>query len=82
MAKGPIAKFLSAEAIQIIKNNANAKDGDAVFFVCNKVNEAASFAGKARMKIAEEMDIIEKNVFKFCWTVDFPMVFTMKKLIL
>jgi len=72
-AKGPIAKFLSAEAIQIIKNNANAKDGDAVFFVCNKVNEAASFAGKARMKIAEEMDIIEKNVFKFCWTVDFPM---------
>jgi aspartyl-tRNA synthetase len=72
-AKGPIAKFLSAEAIQIIKNNANAKDGDAVFFVCNKVNEAASFAGKARMRIAEEMDIIERNVFKFCWTVDFPM---------
>jgi aspartyl-tRNA synthetase len=72
-AKGPIAKFLSAEAIQIIKNNANAKDGDAVFFVCNKVNEASIFAGKARMRIAEEMDIIEKNVFKFCWTVDFPM---------
>ena len=72
-AKGPIAKFLSVEAIEIIKNNAKAKDGDAVFFVCNKVNEASSFAGKARMRIAEEMDIIEKNVFKFCWTVDFPM---------
>ena len=42
-AKGPIAKFLSAEAIQIIKNNATAKDGDAIFFVCNKINEALLF---------------------------------------
>jgi aspartyl-tRNA synthetase len=72
-AKGPIGKFLSIEAIEIIKNKANAKDGDAIFFVCNKKKEAENFAGKARMKIAEEMDIIEKNVFKFCWTVDFPM---------
>ena len=72
-AKGPIGKFLSKEAIDIIKNKANAKDGDAIFFICNKVKEAENFAGKSRMKIAEEMDIIEKNVFKFCWTVDFPM---------
>ena len=72
-AKGPIGKFLSEDAIEIIKDKANAKDGDAVFFVCNKVREAESFSGKARMKIAEDLDIIEKNVFKFCWTVDFPM---------
>ena len=72
-AKGPIGKFLSKEAIDIIKNKANAKDGDAIFFICNKVKEAENFAGKSRMKIAEDMDIIEKNVFKFCWTVDFPM---------
>ena len=72
-AKGPIGKFLSKEAIEIIKSKANAKDGDAVFFVCNQVKEAESFAGKARMKVAEDMNVIEKNVFKFCWTVDFPM---------
>jgi len=72
-AKGPIGKFLSKESVEIIKDKANAKDGDAVFFICNKIKEAESFSGKARMKIAEDMDIIEKNVFKFCWTVDFPM---------
>ena len=72
-AKGPIGKFLSKESVEIIKDKANAKDGDAVFFICNKVKEAESFSGKARMKIAEDMDIVEKNVFKFCWTVDFPM---------
>ena len=72
-AKGPIGKFLSKEAIEIIKKKTETKDGDAIFFICNKVKEAESFAGKARMKIAEDMDIIEKNVFKFCWTVDFPM---------
>ena len=59
--------------IDIIKNKANAKDGDAIFFICNKLKEAENFSGKSRMKIAEDMDIIEKNVFKFCWTVDFPM---------
>ena len=72
-AKGPIGKFLSKEAVEIIKKKTETKDGDAIFFICNKVKEAESFAGKARMKIAEDMDIIEKNVFKFCWTVDFPM---------
>ena len=72
-AKGPIGKFLSKESIEIIKKKTETKDGDAIFFICNKVKEAESFAGKARMKIAEDMDIIEKNVFKFCWTVDFPM---------
>ena len=72
-AKGPIAKFLSNEAISSIKSISNAKNGDAVFFICNSLNDAAKFAGIARMKIAEDMEIIEKNTFKFCWTVDFPM---------
>ena len=65
-AKGPIGKFLSKESVEIIKDKANAKDGDAVFFICNKIKEAESFSGKARMKIAEDMGIVEKNVFKFC----------------
>jgi len=72
-AKGPIAKFLSPSSIGSMKNIAGSNDGDALFFICNKEEEASSFAGKARMRIAEELDLIEKNVYKFCWTIDFPM---------
>ena len=71
--KGPIAKFLPAEATEELKKVAGLQDGDAVFFVCDKEGAAAKLAGKARTKIAEELDLIEKNTFKFCWIIDFPM---------
>jgi len=71
--KGPIAKFLSSSSIESMKKIAGSDDGDALFFICNKEVEASSFAGKVRMRIAEELDLIEKNVYKFCWTIDFPM---------
>ncbi|MDP5370172.1 MAG: aspartate--tRNA ligase, partial [Pseudomonadota bacterium] len=45
----------------------------AVFFVCDKESKAAKFAGLARTRIATELDLIEKNAFRFCWVVDFPM---------
>ncbi|WP_430398245.1 aspartate--tRNA ligase [Ferrovibrio sp.] len=72
-AKGPIAKFLDAERIAKLKELANVKDGDAVFFACDKELPAAKLAGQARIRIGDELDICEKNVFKFCWIVDFPM---------
>jgi aspartyl-tRNA synthetase len=72
-AKGPIAKFLAPAALDVLKSLTGAEAGDAVFFVCDKASAAAKMAGKARTKIGQEMDIIEKNVFKFCWIVDFPM---------
>lgn len=71
--KGPIAKFIPAAAQDQLKDLTGASDGDAVFFVCDTVAKATSLAGKARTKIAEDLDIIEKNEFKFCWIVDFPM---------
>ena len=71
--KGPIAKFLPAEAQAQLKQLTGAEAGDAVFFVCDMAAKAAPLAGKARTKIAEDLDIIEKNTFKFCWIVDFPM---------
>ncbi len=71
--KGPIAKFLSSSSIESMKKIAGSNDGDALFFICNKEVEASLFAGKVRMRIAEELDLIEKNVYKFCWTIDFPM---------
>src|SRR5690606_5154114 len=65
--KGPIAKFIPAAAQDVLKQLTGATDGDAVFFVCDKEDKAANLAGKARNKIGEEMDIVEKNTFKFCW---------------
>ncbi len=72
-AKGPIAKFIPAEALQALIELCGVQAGDAVFFACDMVDKAALLAGKARTKIAEEMDIIEKDCFKFCWVVDYPM---------
>ncbi|OAN54147.1 aspartate--tRNA ligase [Paramagnetospirillum marisnigri] len=71
--KGPIAKNLEPERVAAIKAAANLNDGDAVFFACDKEEVAAKFAGAVRTKIANELDLLEKDVFKFCWTVDFPM---------
>jgi len=71
--KGPIAKFIPAAAQEELKKLTGAESGDAVFFVCDAKDKAAKFAGLARTKIAEEMDVIEKDAFKFCWIVDFPM---------
>ena len=72
-AKGPIAKFLSDAAMEELKTIAGLENGDAIFFACDKEDAAAKLAGKARTKIGEDMDIIEKDVFRFCWIVDFPM---------
>ncbi|MBF0391170.1 MAG: aspartate--tRNA ligase [Alphaproteobacteria bacterium] len=72
-AKGPIAKNLEEGRIQAIREATGAQDGDAVFFACDKKNAAAKFAGLVRTRIATELDLFEKDVFKFCWTVDFPM---------
>ncbi|KPF87008.1 aspartyl-tRNA synthetase [alpha proteobacterium AAP38] len=71
--KGPIAKFVPEAAQAALRELVGLKDGDAVFFVCDQVGPAAKLAGLARTKIAEELDLIEKDTYKFCWIVDFPM---------
>ncbi len=71
--KGPVANALGSNKSLELKNKFNLKDGDALFFSCAKVNEASDLAGKARLKIAEEQNLINKNQFKFCWIVDYPM---------
>lgn len=72
-AKGPIAKNLDAQRLAQIKQKANLKDGDAVFFACGKMLPTAKFSGLVRTKVASELDLIEKDAFRFCWIVDFPM---------
>jgi aspartyl-tRNA synthetase len=72
-ARGPVAKALGAEKAEQIKQQLGVTDGDAVFFACAPASEAASLAGKARVRIAQEQNLIDENLFKFCWIVDFPM---------
>jgi aspartyl-tRNA synthetase len=71
--KGPIAKFVPAEAQTALFSATGMKDGDAIFFVCDKADKAAKMAGKARDKICDDMGNRETDSFKFCWVVDFPM---------
>ncbi|KKJ76620.1 aspartyl-tRNA synthetase [Kiloniella litopenaei] len=71
--KGPIAKNLDEERLAQIKETAGLKNGDAVFFACDKELAAAKFAGHVRNKLGVDLELLDKNVFKFCWIVDFPM---------
>ena len=72
-AKGPIANALGIEKSLEMKTLFNLNDGDALFFSCALESEAANLAGKARVKIATDRELIKKNIFKFCWIVDYPM---------
>lgn len=71
--KGPIARNLEDERVAAIKEATGLGDGDAVFFACDKPSAAASFAGVVRQKAGEDLDLVEKGCFKFCWIVDYPM---------
>jgi len=71
--KGPIAKFVPEAAQVALREVVGLQDGDAVFFVCDQVGPAAKLAGLARTKIGETLGLIEKDTYKFCWIVDFPM---------
>jgi aspartyl-tRNA synthetase len=72
-ARGPIAKFLDAERLGALRAATGAGPGDAVFFVCDKPDVADPLAGRLRVKLGEDLDLVEKNAFRFCWVIDFPM---------
>ncbi|MBI1366804.1 MAG: aspartate--tRNA ligase [Alphaproteobacteria bacterium] len=70
---GPIAKNIGVERAEAIRQQFGLNAGDAAFFIAGKPNEFYKFAGLARSKVAAELDLIEKDTFRFCWVVDFPM---------
>ena len=72
-ARGPVAKALGADKAEEIRVATGVGDGDAVFFACSDEAAAASLAGRARVRIGEEQGLIDDNVFRFAWIVDFPM---------
>ena len=70
-AKG-IAKLLSAEKLEEVKATLGMAEGDAVLFMIGKGVKFDKFTGRVRLRVGEELDLVEKNCFRFCWVVDFP----------
>ncbi|WP_435087616.1 aspartate--tRNA ligase [Candidatus Pelagibacter bacterium nBUS_29] len=72
-AKGPIGKFFSHEALEKIMKQTNSEVGDSIFMACGKQNDLEKITSLARDKIAKDLDLIDDDVFAFCWIVDYPM---------
>jgi aspartyl-tRNA synthetase len=70
---GPLAKNIGPERTKRIADQLKLGVGDAVFFVAGKPKDFVKFAGPARTRIGEELGLITKDRFEFCWIVDFPM---------
>ena len=74
VGKGPIAKFIPEAAQAALVAKSGVKAGDALFFSADaKADRAAALAGQARIRLGNELNLIDKSKFEFCWIVDFPM---------
>lgn len=71
--KGPIAKNLDADRIPTLIERMGAKEGDSIFFICGRGLKTVKFTGAVRNMLGNELELIDKNKFIFCWIVDFPM---------
>ena len=71
--QGGIAKFITEEAKAKLENEFGVKAGDSIFFVADEFYKAQKIAGLVRIELGKRLDLIEKNVYKFCFIVDFPM---------
>jgi len=72
-AKGPIGKFFSKEALTEIMKKTNSEVGDSIFMACGKQSDLEKITALARDKIARDLDLIDEDIFAFCWIVDYPM---------
>lgn len=71
--KGPIDKFIPDEMKTEIRDLAGLQVGDTIFFIADVEELAASYAGQLRTEIANRLDLLEKNAYRFCYINDFPM---------
>ncbi len=70
---GPLAKNIGPERTAAIQQQLGLADGDAVFFCAGKPKDFVDFAGRARIKVGHDLELIDADQFAFCWIVDFPM---------
>ncbi len=70
---GGISKFIDDDRKEKIFDRMQVKNGSAIFFIADELKKAEKIAGGVRIKLGEELDLLEKEVYRFCWIVDFPM---------
>ena len=71
--QGGIAKFITEEAKTKLEKDYGIKAGDSIFFIADEFHKAQKIAGLVRIELGKRLELIEKNVYKFCFIVDFPM---------
>ena len=71
--KGPIDKFIPDDMKQELQEMAELEINDTIFFIADNETNANNYACQIRNELGKRLDLIDNNVFKFCWIVDFPM---------
>ncbi|RRD40338.1 aspartate--tRNA ligase [Leptotrichia sp. OH3620_COT-345] len=69
----PIVKFFSEDTLEKILKKLNIKNNETAFILADKYKTVHDGLGALRLKLGEEFDLIDKDVYKFLWIVDFPM---------
>ena len=70
---GGISKFIDEDRKNKLYEKLEIKANDAMFFVADELEKAQKIAGGVRNKLGQELDLLEKDIYRFCWIVDFPM---------
>ena len=71
--KGPVGKFFSSDSLKEIMTLTGAEVGDSIFLACAKKKDLEKITSMAREKIAKDLELINEDIFAFCWIVDYPM---------
>ena len=71
--QGGIAKFITDEAKSKLESEYGVKAGDSIFFIADEFHKAQKIAGLVRIELGKKLDLLEKDVYRFCFIVDFPM---------
>ncbi len=71
--RSPIAKFLTEEALETLKVKGKIDDTDVMFFICDKIEKVSDIGAAVIKELADRLDLREKNAYRFCWIVDYPM---------
>ena len=71
--KSPIVKFLTPEILAALKTAGGVETGDALFFLADAEKLVQKIGGAVIPELGRQLELIDPNVFKFCWIVDFPM---------
>ena len=71
--KGPIDKFIPDDLKKTLIELADLKENDTIFFIADNEKRATELAGQIRTELGNRLNLIDENVFQFCWIIDFPM---------